>query len=73
MVRHLGILANGKITIDEQGVPNMSERSKARAARDERLQAALRENLRRRKAQAQARQEAPRQDDEKADSDQSES
>ena len=33
----------------------MSERSKAQAARDERLRAALRENLKRRKVQAKAR------------------
>ena len=33
----------------------MSERSKAQAARDERLRAALRENLKRRKTQARGR------------------
>jgi hypothetical protein len=51
----------------------MNERSKAQAARDARLKAALRENLKRRKTQAQARKEAPRQDNEKADGDQNES
>jgi hypothetical protein len=50
----------------------MSERSKAQAARDERLRAALRENLKRRKTQAQARKEPPRPDDENADNDQNE-
>jgi hypothetical protein len=53
--------------------PSSIKRSKAQAARDERLKAALRENLKRRKAQAQARKEAPRQDDEKTDSGQNES
>lgn len=47
----------------------MSEPSKAQAARDERLRIALRENLRRRKAQARTREQASRPELEKAEND----
>ncbi|MGA2129867.1 MAG: hypothetical protein ABSG76_27360 [Xanthobacteraceae bacterium] len=47
----------------------MSEPPKARAIRDERLRAALRENLKRRRAQARTRDQAPRPSEEETEDD----
>jgi hypothetical protein len=48
---------------------NMSEPSKARGSRAERLRAALRENLKRRRAQARTREQASRPPEEETEDD----
>jgi hypothetical protein len=50
----------------------MSEPSKAREIRDERLRAALRENLKRRRAQARTREQASRSPEEATEDDSNE-